>query len=135
MHLPAFIAKAISFFDSAESKLDALSKSQSEITDLRAQVSALSEKASGFEAERNALAKEVDDLNDFAKTTSEAHANEIAGLNAKLTAESRKANDVIAGQGIPAENIPPLAPDNAGASKNLTLTEQCLAAKKKTLKK
>jgi len=131
MHLPAFIAKAISFFDSAESKLDALSKSQSEITDLRAQIAALKEKAASFDAEKGALAAQIAELQASAKTASDAHAKELADLNAKLTTESRKANDVIAGQGIPAENIPPLAPDNANASKNLTLTEQCLAAKKK----
>jgi len=131
MHLPAFIAKAISFFDSAESKLDALSKSQSEIADLRARISALQETASDFEVKNNALIEQLDDLKASAKTASDAHAKELADLNAKIATESRKANDVIAGQGIPAENIPPLAPDNADSSKNMTLTEQCLAAKKK----
>ena len=128
MHLPAFIAKAISFFDSAESKLDALSKYQSEAADLHTQIAKLT-------AESDERAARLVELSEAAKAAGEANAAVVADLKAQIAAESRKANDVIAGQGIPAANLPALTPSNADASKNLTLTEQCLAAKKKTLKK
>ena len=123
MQLPAFISSAVSFFASAESKLDAIAKYQSEAADLHAQIVKLT-------AESDERAAKLTELAEAAKAAGDANAAVVAELTAKVAAESRKANDVIAGQGLPLSALPEAAPADT-ASKPMTLTEQCLAANRK----
>ena len=103
------------------------------MVDLRAQVVKLTGEAEARESKFTSAAAEFELFKAEAKKTQDAHAAEVAELTAKFTAESRKANDVIAGQGLPLSALPEAAPaDNA--SKPKTLTEQCLAANRKNLK-
>lgn len=133
MQLPAFISSAVSFFASAESKLDAIAKYQSEASDLKAQVAKLTGEAEAREAKFTSDAAEFEAFKTEAKKTQDAHAAEVAELTSKITAESRKANEVIAGQGLPLSELPSASPAYT-ASKPMTLTEQCLAANRKNLK-
>jgi len=132
MQLPAFITSAVNFFASAESKLDALAKSQTESAGLRAEISSLKEKVAATESSASAVVSELADAKTALAAATTAHAAEVAALKASISAEQKRANDVIAGQGLPLANIPDSAPAAHFATpSDGSLTEQCIAAKKK----
>jgi len=133
MQLPIFIATAVSFFSNAEKQLDALAKSQTESASLRAEIASLKEKIAATESSASAVVSELATLKTAHAADAAAKAIEIEALKASVLAEQKRANDVIAGQGLPLSNLPSSAPASHSAEPATgSLTEQCIAAKKKT---
>lgn len=126
MTLNEFIARACSFFDKAEANpaADILSKAQTDLAASTAENTTL--KAQAAES-----AKRVTDL----EANLAAKDSEIATLKAEVdkakgekTKAETKADEVIAGQGIAADNLPE-AGKTAGATSAKTLGEQLLEIK------
>lgn len=128
MQLPAFITRALSFFDSAETKLEKLTAAQGELTELRARVTELTNKANASESRVATLTGENAKLQE----TVTAQASEIATLKASVETEKRKSTEVIASQGLPADRIPSggqiTHSEHAGKPdlSKMNETEQCL---------
>lgn len=133
MQLPTFIASAVSFFANTEKQLDALAKSQTETQSLRAEIVSLKEKIAATESGASAVVSELAELKTAHAADVAAKASEIEALKASILVEQKRANDVIAGQGLPLSSLPSSAPASHSAEPATgSLTEQCIAAKKKT---
>ena len=126
MQLPAFISRLAGFADKAEAQLDALSKSQSDNASLVEQVSALTASLNSAESKVKAA------LEDEAKKNSEL-TKEIEALKSAVAEAKKKSIEVVASQGLPIDQLPAASPESQSSkpAESMTLTEQCLAAKKK----
>ena len=127
MGLPEFIKAAVGWFQTTDTKLDALAKSADENDLLRAQVVALQAENSGLVAKISAFEKATASASAEAAKAAGEMAAEIENLKAAIEAEKRLANDVIASQGLPSDAIPAASP-RSSSSKAMSLTERCLAA-------
>ena len=104
MQLPQFIARALAFFDKAESNL----KAEAGLAAARAQVTELEAALAGATADNAAAETNLT----AARAGLAAATAKVTDLEAKLAAERGRANSVIANQGLPADVIPPA--DQAG---------------------
>lgn len=109
----AEIKALLGFAEKAQTKLDALTASQAEVNGLREQVTRLTAEKVTAEAAIARLSGELE----TAKTAATAQATEITTLKSSVETERKRANDVIAGQGLPADQLPAAAADDHGNSK------------------
>jgi hypothetical protein len=115
MQLPDFIKRAAAFFDKADANLTAetkLTEANARITQLEtdlvaAQTSA--KDATNATAQVTTLTTE----RDTARAEVATHAATITDLTAKLEAANRKAGEVLAAQGLPADSLPTTSPNPA----------------------
>ena len=127
LSLPDFIKEAVGWFRATDNKLDALAKAGAEADMLRASIAQLT-------AQNDALSKQHSELVKSYQgevLSAASLAKEVETLKASVESERKRANEVIAGQGLPADSIPSASPaSRTETPKNLTLTEQCLAEKR-----
>lgn len=134
MQLPAFIARLVGFADKAEAQLDALAKAQAEILPVKTELATVKAELETARADNELLRASVKDAS--AKLTQQAA--EIATLKTSVETEQKRANDVIASQGLSLESLPKsspaIKPTSATGNKKQTLTEECIAAKQANAK-
>jgi hypothetical protein len=107
MQLPEFISKALAFFQKAEANLTAeqeLVKAKARVIELEAGASASTAKVTELQGQLT-----------IANTTITAKDTEITTLKAEVEKEKKRANGVIAGQGIAADAVPEAKADAGGA--------------------
>lgn len=102
MQLPDFIKRALAFFDKAEANLSAIDLAKKHVADLEASVAKSAKDLADVQGQ---LAKATTDL--------AARDKQISALQADLAKEKARANATIAGQGLPAEQVPPADANNA----------------------
>ena len=105
MQLPQFITRALAFFDRAESHMNQAATAATELTTAKARIAEL-EKAAG------ATTKTISDLT----ARAEKAEGEVTQLKGDLAKEQKRANAVIAGQGVPLETVPPADPNGGAAA-------------------
>jgi len=99
MSLTDQISSLLGFSSRAEAQLKSIADAQAKSSELAAQVSDLTAKASKLETDLAA-----------ANTTNAALTAKIADLEAKVTAEGKRANEVLASQGIDPNKLPETTP-------------------------
>lgn len=133
MQLPAFITRVLGFAEKTETHLAALVVHQTETATLRTEVASLRAENASLTSNL-ALAKsnaEAALAIETAKVNEQAA--EIVTLKASVETEKRKATDLIASQGLPADRLPTASPSDSpgSAEKPRNATEECLAANRK----
>lgn len=132
MQLTEFIPRILGFAEKTEKQLDSLAKVQADNADLKAANVALQSRLTTTEARVASVTVEVD----AAKATIATQAAEIVTLKAAVETEKRRANDVIAGQGLDPGKLPSTSPNPpTGIQKPKNITEECLAERKATIAK
>ena len=134
MQLPAFIARILGFAEKAEAQLDAIAKANTDTVDLRAQVAKLTSERASAEAQFSKALLDEQAKNAEATASILAKDAEITALKSGVEKEKNRANEVISGQGLPAEQLPTAIPsmDNQ-ESKTTNWTHRAVAANR-TLK-
>ena len=102
MQLPAFMTKMLGFAEKAETHFDAADK----LANATKQVDHLEAELSAANAQIDSLTGQVSVL-EASKTEFEI---KIKSLSDELTTAKAKANEVIASQGLPMDQVPPANP-------------------------
>jgi hypothetical protein len=102
MQLPEFISKALAFFQKAEANLTA----EQELGKARLELKTVSDKATADIAALNSTIKDLQATVTTHETSIKAKDTIITTLKAAVETEKKKANAVIAGQGVPADAVP-----------------------------
>lgn len=110
MQLPDFIKRALAFFDKAEANLTAEQK----LTQAQAKVAELEKAAIDAKAAHESALKEVQGKLDTANELIKAADKQIVDLKAEVEKEKKRANETIAGQGLPAGSTPAGEPAAGG---------------------
>lgn len=127
MQLPDFIKRALAFFDKAEAEFKSSDAAKTKITELEQALA----KANTTTSERDATIKDLQGKVTKAEADVTTHAATITDLKGQVAKEKGKANATIAGQGLPADQVPAAETDAGGkaAGENAWKKYQELMAK------
>jgi uncharacterized phage infection (PIP) family protein YhgE len=130
MTLSEFIPRVLGFAEKTEKQLDGLAKAQADAVELKAANAKLQTSLTEAQGQVATITIEVD----AARATIAQQASEITTLKASVETEKRRANEVIASQGLDPSRLPSGSVTTpTGTQKPKTVTEECIAAKKATL--
>jgi len=127
MSLTEQISSLLGFSSRAEATLKSIADAQAESSKFSAQVAELTGRVSKLDADLVAANTALSAASD----TNAALTAKIADLESKVSAESKRANEVIASQSLDPGKLPAVSPAASVPSNPQTLTERCLAANKK----
>jgi hypothetical protein len=112
MQLPDFIKRMVGFVDKAETHFTAqtqLSEATARIATLETELATAQTSATTATAQVTTLTTE----RDTARAEVTTHVATITDLTAKLEAANRKAGEILAAQGLPADSLPATSPNPA----------------------
>jgi hypothetical protein len=123
MQLPDFIKRMLAFADKAETNLTAaaeLSKAQEKVSELQGQITLQVGKITALEA------SSAEQLGLLQKANADIKVKDakIVELQAAVTKADNKANETIAAQGLPVDQVPNAEAGKAGGAAPKTLLEQ-----------